>query len=70
MKSILTNIVKITVAAVLTILCAQALKLDFAVYAGIVAILSVQSTKKRNPAHSPCPPSCLCSGASNFYYSL
>ena len=46
MKSILTNTVKITVAAVLAILCAQALKLDFAVYAGIVAILSVQPTKK------------------------
>ena len=33
-------------AAVLAILCAQALKLDFAVSAGIVAILSVQPTKK------------------------
>lgn len=46
MKSILTNTVKITVAAVLAILCTQALKLDFAVSAGIVAILSVQPTKK------------------------
>ena len=46
MKSILTNTVKITVAAVLAILCAQAIKLDFAVSAGIVAILSVQPTKK------------------------
>lgn len=46
MKSILTNTVKITVTAVLAILCAKALKLDFAVSAGIVAILSVQSTKK------------------------
>ena len=46
MKSIFTNTVKITVAAVLAILCAQALKLDFAVSAGIVAILSVQPTKK------------------------
>ena len=46
MKSILTNTVKITVAAVLAILFAQALKLDFAVSAGIVAILSVQLTKK------------------------
>lgn len=26
--------------------------------------------KKRNPAHSPCPPSCLCSGACNFYHSI
>jgi uncharacterized membrane protein YgaE (UPF0421/DUF939 family) len=33
-------------AAVLAILCAQALKLNFAVSAGIVAILSVQPTKK------------------------
>ena len=46
MKSILTNTVKITVAAVLSILCAKTLKLDFAVSAGIVAILSVQPTKK------------------------
>ena len=46
MKSILTNTIKITLAAVLAILCAQALKLDFAVSAGIVAILSVQPTKK------------------------
>ena len=38
MKSILTNTIKITVAAVLAILCAQALKLDFAVSSGIVAI--------------------------------
>ena len=46
MKFTLTNTIKITVAAVLAILCAQALKLDFAVSAGIVAILSVQPTKK------------------------
>ncbi len=46
MKSIINNTIKITLAAVLTILCAQALKLDFAVSAGIVAILSVQPTKK------------------------
>ncbi|MCR5062386.1 MAG: hypothetical protein K6A89_03805, partial [Treponema sp.] len=46
MKSILTNTVKITAASVLAILCAQILKLDFAVSAGIVAILSVQPTKK------------------------
>ena len=70
MKSILTNTVKVTVAAVLAILCAQALKLDFAVSAGIVAILSVQPTKKRNPAHSPYPPSCLFGGACNFYHSI
>ena len=46
MKSIITNTIKITLAAVLAILCAQVLKLDFAVSAGIVAILSVQPTKK------------------------
>ena len=46
MKSIITNTIKITLAAVLAIVCAQALKLDFAVSAGIVAILSVQPTKK------------------------
>ena len=46
MKSIITNTIKITLAAVLAIICAQALKLDFAVSAGIVAILSVQPTKK------------------------
>lgn len=46
MKSIITNTIKITLAAVLAILCAQALKLDFVVSAGIVAILSVQPTKK------------------------
>lgn len=46
MKSILSNTVKITVAAVLEILCAKTLKLDFAISAGIVAILSVQPTKK------------------------
>ena len=46
MKSIITNTIKITLAAVLAILCAQALQLDFAISAGIVAILSVQPTKK------------------------
>ena len=46
MKSIITNTIKITLAAVLAILCAKALKLDFAISAGIVAILSVQPTKK------------------------
>ena len=46
MKSIIINTLKISVAAILAILCAQALKLDFAVSAGIVAILSVQPTKK------------------------
>ena len=46
MKSIVLNTVKISAAAVLAIICAQALGLDFAVSAGIVAILSVQPTKK------------------------
>lgn len=46
MKSIIINTLKISVAAILAILCAQTLKLDFAVSAGIVAILSVQPTKK------------------------
>ena len=46
MKSIITNTIKISAAAILAIICAQALNLDFAVSAGIVAILSVQPTKK------------------------
>ncbi len=46
MKEIILNTVKISAAAILAILSAQALKLDFAVSAGIVAILSVQPTKK------------------------
>ena len=46
MKSIASNTIKISIAAILAILCAHALKLDFAVSAGIVAILSVQPTKK------------------------
>jgi uncharacterized membrane protein YgaE (UPF0421/DUF939 family) len=45
-KLILINTVKITAAAVLAILVAQGLRLEFAVSAGIVAILSVQPTKK------------------------
>lgn len=44
--TIIMNTFKISVAAVLAIICAKALKLDFAVSAGIVAILSVQPTKK------------------------
>lgn len=46
MKKILLNTVKITFAAVCAIFLAQALQLQFAVSAGIVAILSVQPTKK------------------------
>ena len=46
MKQIIINTIKITAAAVLAIVVAQALHLEFAVSAGIVAILSVQPTKK------------------------
>ncbi|MBO4386337.1 MAG: hypothetical protein J5817_04885 [Treponema sp.] len=46
MRQLLLKSVKIIAAAVLAILVAQALGLDFAVSAGIVAILSVQPTKK------------------------
>lgn len=45
MNKILTS-VKIIIAAILAVLVAQVLKLDFAISAGIVAILSVQPTKK------------------------
>jgi len=45
-KQILFNTIKITAAAVFAILVALLLRLDFAVSAGIVAILSVQPTKK------------------------
>ncbi|MCR5494368.1 MAG: hypothetical protein K6F15_01920 [Treponema sp.] len=45
-KYILIQGAKITLAALLAILTASFLKLDFAVSAGIVAILSVQPTKK------------------------
>ena len=43
---ILKNSLKITIAAVMAIIVAQILHLEFAVSAGIVAILSVQPTKK------------------------
>ena len=46
MKSILTNSIKIVLAAIVAILIAQALKLEFAVSAGIVAILTIQPTKR------------------------
>ncbi|MBQ7752274.1 MAG: hypothetical protein IJR80_01280 [Treponema sp.] len=46
MKSIFINTVKISAAAIFAVLCAQAMGLDFSVSAGIVAILSVQPTKK------------------------
>ena len=44
--TIIMNTFKISVAEIFAIICAKALKLDFAVSAGIVAILSVQPTKK------------------------
>ncbi len=45
-RNILLNTAKISVAAILAIIIAQMLNLQFAVSAGIVAILSVQPTKK------------------------
>lgn len=45
-RNILLNTTKISVAAILAIIVAQVLNLQFAVSAGIVAILSVQPTKK------------------------
>jgi len=45
-KAIVLNTVKIVLASVAAILLAQFLKLQFAVSAGIIAILSVQPTKK------------------------
>jgi len=46
MKNILTNSIKIVLAAIVAILIAQALKLEFAISAGIVAILTIQPTKR------------------------
>ncbi len=45
-KQICINTIKVTGAAILAILTAQLLHLEFSVSAGIVAILSVQPTKK------------------------
>ena len=45
-KVIFLNTLKISLAAILAIVTAKLVKLDFAVSAGIVAILSVQPTKK------------------------
>lgn len=45
-KNIFINTIKISFAAILAIVVAQFLNLEFAVSAGIVAILSVQPTKK------------------------
>ncbi|ORX47921.1 hypothetical protein BCR36DRAFT_584621 [Piromyces finnis] len=46
LKQVLFNTIKISAAAIFAILLALVIKLDFAVAAGIVAILSVQPTKK------------------------
>lgn len=50
---LMINSIKIITATKLAVLTAQLLKLDFAISAGIVAILSVQPTKKEtlNTAH-------------------
>lgn len=45
-KEIVFNTIKITAASMIAILAAFALKLEFAVSAGIVAVLSIQPTKK------------------------
>lgn len=46
MKHILTNSIKIVLAAIVATLIAQALQLEFAISAGIVAILTIQPTKR------------------------
>lgn len=50
---LMINPIKIITATILAVLTAQLLKLDFAISAGIVAVLSVQPTKKEtlNTAH-------------------
>ncbi len=45
-KSIIINTIKIIMAAVIAIIIASALELEFAISAGIVAILTIQPTKK------------------------
>lgn len=46
MKEILFNTIKICVAAIASILIASALELEFAIAAGIVTILTIQTTKQ------------------------
>lgn len=46
MKNVIVNSTKIIIAAILAIKLAQLLKLEFAISAGIVAILTIQPTKK------------------------
>ena len=50
---LMINPIKIITATILAVLTAQLLKLNFAISAGIVAVLSVQPTKKEtlNTAH-------------------
>ena len=50
MKNIIINSSKIIIAAILAIVLAQFLKLEFAIAAGIVAILTIQPTKKETVA--------------------
>ncbi len=50
MKNIIINSFKIITAAILAIVLAQLLKLEFAISAGIVAILTIQPTKKETVA--------------------
>lgn len=45
-KTVIFNTIKIAGAAILAILTATALDLEFAVSAGIVAVLTIQPTKK------------------------
>ena len=44
---LIINSIKIITATILAVLTAQLLKLDFAISAGIVAILSLQPIKKK-----------------------
>ena len=44
---LMINSIKIITATILAVLTAQLLKLDFAISAGIVAILSLQPIKKK-----------------------
>ncbi len=50
MKNIIINSIKIIIAAILAILLAQLLELEFAIATGIVAILTIQPTKKETVA--------------------
>ncbi|MBQ7942643.1 MAG: aromatic acid exporter family protein [Lachnospiraceae bacterium] len=50
MRNIIINSIKIIIAAILAIVLAQLLKLEFAISAGIVAILTIQPTKKETVA--------------------